>query len=106
MPRRRRRPRHADALKLPYEVYVDVNGGSELCGICGRPGKTRRLHRDHDHQTGEPRGLLCYRCNLVLRAYVTLEWLLAAVAYVERGLKRGPEARARYEAGEAFEPVD
>jgi hypothetical protein len=73
------------ALALSYEDYVALNGG-EACGICGavrKPGGNR-LHRDHDHRTGRARGILCFPCNSALRPYMTLEWLRAAVAYVER----------------------
>jgi hypothetical protein len=81
----RRRPKHHAALDLPYEHYVELNGG-EHCGICGtfqKPGG-KRLHRDHDHRSGKPRGILCFRDNAALRPYMTLEWLKAAVAYLER----------------------
>lgn len=70
------------ALDVPYEEYVRRFG--EVCGICGtgpKPGK--RLHRDHDHRgQGEPRGLLCFRCNAALRPYMTAEWLERAQHYV------------------------
>jgi hypothetical protein len=73
------------ALALPYDYYVQLNG-SETCGICGaapKPGK--KLHRDHEHVgVGFARGALCFRCNAALRPYMTLEWLRAAVAYLER----------------------
>jgi hypothetical protein len=62
---------------------VELNG-SETCGICGDVGKTRKLHRDHDHRTGKPRGLLCFRDNAALRPYMTLEWIEAAAAYLRR----------------------
>jgi hypothetical protein len=87
----RRRPKHMAALDLPYEAYVELNGG-EHCGICGtvrKPGGNR-LHRDHDHRTGLARGILCFRCNAALRPYMTLVWLRAAVKYVERA---GPDVR-------------
>jgi hypothetical protein len=54
------------------EIFEKQNG---VCAICGMPEtkKQRRgvnlpetpdsLHVDHDHVTGQVRGLLCYRCN-------------------------------------------
>lgn len=78
-----RRPAHMAALELPYEAWVEEFG--EVCGICGKPPKPgKRLHRDHDHRTGERRGLCCFLCNSALRPYMTLDWLRKAVAYLER----------------------
>jgi hypothetical protein len=38
-----------------------------VCAICKKaPKNNRRLHIDHDHQTGLIRGLLCFRCNFGL----------------------------------------
>jgi hypothetical protein len=81
----RKRPAHMTALDVTYERYVELNGGED-CGICGATQKEggRRLHRDHCHRTATPRGILCFRCNAALRPYMTLEWLRAAVAYLER----------------------
>src|SRR4051812_9108997 len=80
----RKRPAHMAALDVPYDEYVELNGG-EWCGICGRePTPMRRLDRDHDHCTGEPRGLLCWSCNRQLRTWATVEWLLAAADYLKR----------------------
>lgn len=49
-----------------YLEQLELQGG--LCKICGlpndRPGY--RMSMDHDHATGEFRGLLCNRCNRVL----------------------------------------
>lgn len=45
-----------------YAKLYKYQGG--VCGWCGRAtGATRRLSLDHDHKTGEPRGLLCRPCN-------------------------------------------
>jgi len=81
----RKRPKHLEALKLPYEAYIELNGG-EHCGICGAaPKPGRRLDRDHEHVgDGLPRGLLCHACNRTLSRRVTPEWLRAAAAYLER----------------------
>lgn len=80
------KPKHMVALEMPYESYIELNGG-ERCGICLRPRSDtdrRRLDRDHDHKTGRPRGLLCHKCNRALAAWVTPEWLRAAADYMER----------------------
>lgn len=77
------------ALEMSYEQFVELNGG-ETCGICGRgPSTRRKLDRDHAH-TVPPvaRGLLCNRCNRALPSWVTVEWLRAAAAYLERTLTR------------------
>lgn len=78
-----RRPKHVAALEMPYEEWVARFG--EKCGVCGRSATAvRRLDRDHDHTTGEPRGLLCHRCNRALPSWVTTDWLLQALAYLQR----------------------
>lgn len=78
------------ALDLPYEYFVELNGG-EHCGICGAlPSPHRRLDRDHVHTgDGIPRGVLCRACNRVLNQHrygvaITAEWLRAAATYLER----------------------
>jgi ribosomal protein L32 len=78
--RRRARREHERA------VYVAEHGN--VCELCGKPPKSRGLSEDHDHKTEAHRGWLCYRCNIILRPYVTLEWLRKAVAYLERAAAR------------------
>jgi len=41
-----------------------------VCKICHKPPKNKPLYVDHDHETGEVRGLLCAHCNSCL------EWML------------------------------
>jgi len=49
-----------------YDTLKELQGGR--CAICRQPptGKRTRLHVDHDHGTGEVRGLLCNLCNVAL----------------------------------------
>lgn len=41
-------------------LFIEQRG---LCAICGTHSSDRRLVIDHDHDTGEVRGLLCPQCN-------------------------------------------
>lgn len=63
-----------------YERLLAAQGGH--CALCPNEPRTRRLHVDHDHRTGEVRGLLCYSCNRILTAKVTREWALRVAEYV------------------------
>lgn len=50
-----------------YDLMVENQNG--CCKICGTddPGSTRkRFSVDHNHETGEVRGLLCGSCNAAL----------------------------------------
>ena len=96
---RKSAPKHMAALASTYEDYVALNGG-EFCGICGitreqTRNPERRLDRDHFHDTlglGQARGLLCRGCNMRLRYDLTLEWMRAAVAYLEAHEARSERA--------------
>ena len=51
------------------------------CMICDKPEKM--LHVDHDHDTGEVRGLLCYPCNsLIGLAKDDVKILASAIEYL------------------------
>jgi hypothetical protein len=45
-----------------YEAMYKARDGR--CDVC--EGQFKFLCRDHDHITGESRGLLCTKCNLTL----------------------------------------
>jgi len=61
----RGRNQHLKKYKLTTKEYnrmVKAQGG--VCAICGEPERMQRaLSVDHDHFTGEVRGLVCSRCN-------------------------------------------
>ena len=50
------------------KMFSEQNG---VCAICGQPeivvdkryGKVEELSIDHNHETGQVRGLLCHKCN-------------------------------------------
>ena len=51
-----------------YNKMLETQGG--VCAICGRPQeKEEHLAVDHDHETGEVRGLLCDPCNVGLGCF-------------------------------------
>lgn len=47
-----------------YNTMFDEQDG--VCAICFAPPNRNRFNIDHDHSTGEVRGLLCWRCNVTL----------------------------------------
>ena len=57
-----------------------------VCAICGRAfTKADYPVLDHDHDTGEVRGLLCHRCNAVLGlATDNIEIFRTAIEYLDR----------------------
>lgn len=59
------------------------------CAICKRNQKTfkKRLALDHDHKTGEPRGLLCFYCNKRFVGRHTKETVLKLIEYLLPGKK-------------------
>ena len=62
----RRLQRIFDISLADYDNMLEEQGGG--CAICGKTPEEngRRLSVDHDHETGEVRGLLCMDCNVSL----------------------------------------
>mgnify|MGYP003939491259 CR=1 FL=1 len=57
------------------------------CAICGKDLKTRGndTNIDHNHDTGDVRGILCTRCNTLLGwANESIEILMRAVYYLKK----------------------
>jgi hypothetical protein len=72
-----------------YMALLDEQGG--CCAICGtEPADPYSLHVDHDHRTGEVRGLLCVGCNSGLgKLGDTEEGLLRALDYLRKKRNQG-----------------
>ena len=67
------------------EIY---NQSDRVCEICGQKETNARRDRlciDHDHFTGQYRGLLCNRCNRAIGFFKDdIEILKAALLYLEK----------------------
>jgi hypothetical protein len=71
-------------LKVRYGITLDAYE-QMLCeqgGVCAICGDEKELVVDHDHETGEVRGLLCRACNLRLGMVEQPGWLAAAFVYL------------------------
>lgn len=74
-------------LRYKYGISVGEyqrlhNAQEGLCGICRN--HTEILDVDHDHETGEVRGLLCRRCNQGIGLLgESIETLHSAIDYLE-----------------------
>lgn len=83
--------------KLSCEQYEELlkraNGHCEICGLAGREATREKLFIDHDHAHGwrGVRGLICSRCNMLVRdverrwredprvsAYLSRAWFLGS----------------------------
>jgi hypothetical protein len=71
---------------ITHQEYSDMlaaQGG--VCKICRRDPSTtnRRLHLDHDHDTGQVRGIVCHQCNIGIGMFQNSpERLRAAADYL------------------------
>lgn len=65
-----------------YERLLEFQGG--LCALCLQRPVSKRLAVDHDHRTGDVRGLLCSRCNheALGALHDSLEFTLRVVRYL------------------------
>ena len=70
--RRDQELKHLSHVRIKYDLSSEeytrlVLAQNGVCAVCGKttPGQ-RNLDVDHDHTTGEIRGLLCRKCNTAL----------------------------------------
>ncbi len=73
-----------------YASILKMQNG--LCAICNQPetrasrtpGETCRLALDHNHTTGQVRGLLCHSCNTGIGKFKeSKDLLIRAISYLE-----------------------
>lgn len=79
-----RNMKHRNGITLDeYNELLASQAG--VCAICKKPPKEkRRFSIDHDHITGQNRGLLCDKCNMALGLMEdNIKWLSMAIKYLE-----------------------
>lgn len=99
--RRQRRSAHNQHLRRTYGITIaeydllfEAQGGK--CAICGGGTTKRHLAVDHNHKTGEIRGLLCGLCNSGLAKFRDNRILLwRAHRYMKQGAERVREVLGR-----------
>ncbi len=74
------------AAKYKVSKTVIVEAWQKPCQICG---STRKVELDHNHRTGEIRGSLCHRCNLMIGLIeANLEHFRELLVYLNRWLSK------------------
>lgn len=76
------KPRYGITIE-EYDTMLAAQAG--VCAICKQNppnGRILKLAVDHDHATGEVRGLLCQRCNMALHFLENGSWRDEAESYL------------------------
>lgn len=69
----------------PGDYWIAWARFDGLCAICRNPERSSMLVVDHNHATGEVRGLLCSRCNTGIGLLGdSPDFLSRAAAYLHR----------------------
>jgi hypothetical protein len=92
--REQQRARNLRQYDITLDMYDELlarqGGGCAICGAAQSDKGKRSLSVDHNHATGEVRGLLCYRCNVGIGMFQDEPTLLsAAIRYLEAATPAG-----------------
>jgi hypothetical protein len=72
--------RYGISLQTYNEMLNSQNG---KCYLCDNTEGDKRLHVDHNHETGKVRGILCSPCNTKLGVIENKEWMEKAINYLQ-----------------------
>jgi hypothetical protein len=75
---------------LEYTDYLAMlENQNGVCAICHEAPDKRNLNIDHNHETGEIRGLLCIKCNRAIGLMKDdINLFQSAIEYLQRGDKK------------------
>lgn len=74
---------------LKWKFGITKEGFENLSKVCEICGSEEKLQADHDHQTGEFRGILCSSCNIGLgRLGDNVESIKKTLLYLEQALSK------------------
>lgn len=76
-----------------YNAILAAQGGG--CALCGKKQSTEKLRLavDHDHETGNVRGILCHHCNRAIGALGdSVDGIQRALDYLKRSERCNDEA--------------
>lgn len=62
----RLKSKYGISLEIYNKMVADRNNKCDICGMDGSLVRYGKLKVDHDHSTGEIRGLLCDKCNFAI----------------------------------------
>ena len=79
----KKRPRSFRYGIQPYDEEKILKSQNGLCPICLDPIQEKKTHLDHNHMTGEVRGILCAGCNIRLPIIEDRSKLKRALAYLK-----------------------
>lgn len=73
---------------FPPDLFNErFNEQGQVCAICKSPNAGGRgaFHADHDHDSSQPRGVLCHNCNVALGNFKdNPEILQSAIEYLNK----------------------
>jgi hypothetical protein len=91
-------PRQARDKRLQAQFNITADEWDEIlayqdgtCALCREKytkvgpnkGKPKPLNTDHDHKSGLTRGILCSGCNRKIPTWMTVEWLMDVLEYLQ-----------------------